>query len=92
MRNGELLRIQIETLFTKDARGRLVRLNEPNGKPAPRFFLGTTIDGNEWRVRHDVSCRGLNGAKSHLSRPPEVTGWAAAYVGTASTARGFRRR
>jgi hypothetical protein len=54
MRGRELMRIQIETLFTHDARGRLVRVNEPNGKAAPRFFLGTTPDGNEWRVRHDV--------------------------------------
>jgi GNAT acetyltransferase-like protein len=54
MRDRELLQVQIETLFTQDARGRLVRVNEPNGKPAPRFFLGTTADGNEWRARHDV--------------------------------------
>src|SRR6478736_1013769 len=54
MRDRELIRIQIEALFTHDAQRRLVRVNEPNGKPAPRFFLGTTVDGNEWRVRHDV--------------------------------------
>jgi RimJ/RimL family protein N-acetyltransferase len=54
MRDRELIRVQIETLFTQDAHGRLVRVNEPNGKPAPRFFLGTTASGNEWRVRHDV--------------------------------------
>jgi RimJ/RimL family protein N-acetyltransferase len=54
MGGRELMRVQIETLFTHDARGRLVRVNEPNGKSAPRFFLGTTPEGNEWRVRHDV--------------------------------------
>jgi hypothetical protein len=48
------MRIHIETLFTHDAGGRLVHVNEPIGKPAPRFFLGRTTEGNEWRFRHDV--------------------------------------
>ena len=50
----ELMRTHIDTLFTHDARGRIVSVNEPNGKPAPRFFLGRTMDGIEWRVRNDV--------------------------------------
>ena len=49
-----LMRIQVETLFTHDARGRLLRVNEPGGQVAPRFFLGRTVEGNEWRFRHDV--------------------------------------
>jgi RimJ/RimL family protein N-acetyltransferase len=48
------MRIQIETLFTLDGAGRLLRVNEPAGAPAPRFFLGRTSRGNEWRFRHDV--------------------------------------
>ena len=51
----ELMRIHIETLFTLDSTGRLLRVNEPTGAPAPRFFLGRTARGNEWRVRHDVA-------------------------------------
>ena len=50
----ELLRYHIEALFTHDAAGQLVRGNEPNGPPAPRFFLGLTSDGPVWRFRHDV--------------------------------------
>jgi hypothetical protein len=45
---------QVESLFTHDAVGRIVRQNEPDGPPAPMFFLGRTALGNIWRVRHDV--------------------------------------
>ncbi|HJU73521.1 MAG TPA: GNAT family N-acetyltransferase [Gemmatimonadaceae bacterium] len=48
------MRIQIETLYTLDAADRLVRVNEPNGKPAPRFFLGRTVEGKVWRFRNDL--------------------------------------
>jgi hypothetical protein len=47
--------MHVEALFTLDARGRLVTVNEPSGKPAPRFFLGRTAEGNGWWFRHDVS-------------------------------------
>lgn len=49
-----LLELQIEALFTHDEQGHIVRTNEPNGRPAPRFFLGKTPEGNRWRVRYDV--------------------------------------
>ena len=49
-----LMRLHIETLFTHDARGRMVRVNEPGGKVAPRFFLGRTGAGLEWRLRDDL--------------------------------------
>jgi len=49
-----LMRIHIEALFTHDARGRMIRVNEPGGGDAPRFFLGRTSHGNEWAFRHDV--------------------------------------
>lgn len=50
----ELMRMHVEALFTHDARGRLVRVNEFNGKPASRFFIGRTSMGNVVRVRHDL--------------------------------------
>ena len=50
----ELLDIQIDNVFTHDAAGRIVAINEPDGDPAPRFFLGRTGEGNTWRIRHDV--------------------------------------
>jgi hypothetical protein len=49
-----LLDLQIDALFTHDGVGRIVAINEPNGGPAPRFFLGRTRMGNRWRVRHDL--------------------------------------
>jgi len=41
------MRMHIDALFTHDARGRMLRVNEPMGKTAPRFFLGRTTQGNE---------------------------------------------
>src|SRR5262245_60954577 len=54
MNHRDLMRIHIEALFTHDARGDLVHINEPNGAPAPRFFLGRTAAGDVWSFRHDV--------------------------------------
>jgi len=48
------MRIHVEALFTHDASARLVRVNEPDGAVAPRFFLGTTAEGFVRRYRHDV--------------------------------------
>ena len=50
----ELMQLHVEALFTHDAKGQLVRLNEPDGAPAPRFFLGWTAQGAVRRFRHDV--------------------------------------
>ena len=46
--------MHIAALFTHDERGRLVRVNEPRGGPAPRFLLGRTRRAREWRVRDDI--------------------------------------
>ena len=48
------MELHVQALFTHDARGDLVRVNEPNGAPAPRFFLGKTVDGVVRRFRYDV--------------------------------------
>jgi len=55
MDDRDVMRTHIEALFTHDARGDLVRVNEPNGGAAPRFFLGRTMQGDVWRFRHDVT-------------------------------------
>lgn len=49
-----LMELAIATVFTHDVTGRIVADNEPDGDPAPRFFLGRTREGNGWRVRYDV--------------------------------------
>ena len=54
MNRQTLMRLQVRALFTHDSAGRLLRVNEPDDKEAPRFFLGRTPDGNEWRFRHDL--------------------------------------
>ena len=55
MDHRELMRVHVEALFTRDAQGDLVRVNEPNGSAAPRFFLGRTVYGDMWWFRHDVA-------------------------------------
>jgi GNAT superfamily N-acetyltransferase len=50
----DLMRFHVEALFTHDAEGHLLRVNVPDGAPAPRFFLGRTADGAVLRFRHDV--------------------------------------
>jgi RimJ/RimL family protein N-acetyltransferase len=48
------MRLHVEALFTRDAAGRLLTVNDAGAAPAPRFFLGCTPNGNAWRFRHDV--------------------------------------
>ena len=52
----ELMKIQVEALFTQDENGRLQHINEPAGdrKPAPRFFFGYTNESSICRFRHDL--------------------------------------
>lgn len=50
----QLLQVQVEALFTHDARGRINRVHEPDGERAPRFFFGRTSGGNIWRCRDDL--------------------------------------
>ena len=52
--HSELMRLHIEALFVHDAEQCMVRVNEPNGALAPRFFLGRTSDGIITRVRYDI--------------------------------------
>jgi hypothetical protein len=54
LNHHELMQFHIEALFTHDAAGDLVRVNEPDGAPAPRFFLGRTPHGAVLGYRHDV--------------------------------------
>ena len=54
LRHRELMQLHVEALFTHDAGGRLLRVNERAGGPAPRFFVGLTSDGCVVRFRSDV--------------------------------------
>ena len=51
----DLARMQVAALYVHDARGRLLRVNEPDPEhDAPRFFLARMAAGNLWRTRHDL--------------------------------------
>ena len=75
--------MHIGALYTHDPAGRMVRVNEPGGKDAPRFFLGRTVAGIEWRVRHDVepelvdslatACANERSGAESLSPPTDAT-------------------
>ena len=52
--DDQMMALQVEALFTHNAAGRIVTVNEPGGGPAPRFFLGRSRAGNVWRVRDNV--------------------------------------
>ena len=72
----ELMDVEIDALFTHDAVGRIVADNEPDGDPAPRFFLGRTREGNRWRVRHDVpavTARALDALAAAEPVPHDLT-------------------
>jgi hypothetical protein len=54
-----LIDLQVSTLFVCDADRRLRYIREPGYEeaeldPAPRFFMGRTLEGNVWRFRHDL--------------------------------------
>ena len=48
------MRLHVEALYTRDAAGRLLTVNDAGAAPAPRFFFGRTPNGNMWWFRHDV--------------------------------------
>lgn len=50
----ELMNIQAEVLFAHDSLGRITKVNEFEGHPAPRLFWGKTKKGNVLRFRGDV--------------------------------------
>lgn len=51
----ELMELHVEALYTHDAAGRIVRVREHDGAPAPRFYVGRAADGSlARRYRHDV--------------------------------------
>lgn len=48
------MRLHVRALFTLDRDGQLLALNESSGGPAPRFFLGRTLQGTAWWIRRYV--------------------------------------
>ena len=65
-----LIDLQAVALYTHDARGRIVRINEPDGERAPRLFLGRTRAGNLWRFRNDLPDDLVAALDRRLAREP----------------------
>src|SRR5262245_6422205 len=53
-----LMALQVEALYRCTPEGRLLTVNEvgllEDQPVAQRFFMGRTLRGNVWRVRHDL--------------------------------------
>ncbi len=53
-----LIQQQVRALFTLDEVGQLHLIadtDEDGRTPAPRFFMGRTVEGNVWHFRHDLT-------------------------------------
>jgi RimJ/RimL family protein N-acetyltransferase len=66
----DLMRLHLETLFTRDDAGRFIAVNEPGGAPAPRFFMGRTAAGNIWGFRQDVDAALVNDLRALCESQP----------------------
>ncbi|MEZ4859852.1 MAG: GNAT family N-acetyltransferase [Caldilineaceae bacterium] len=51
---AQIMALHIQTLYVCDPQARLLTINELGNPPAPRFYLGRTQRGNQWRFRHDL--------------------------------------
>lgn len=76
-RERALMEMHVDALFTHDAAGRLLQVREPNGAPAPRFFLGRAADGSVVRrYRFDLDDalrRELDAAAAREASSPPAT-------------------
>ena len=64
------MEIAANALFTYDHANRMLRVNEPDGAVAPRFFLGRTRESNTWRVRHDLPAKIIQQLESVCLQEP----------------------
>ena len=53
--NLDYLKAHVEALFLHNEQGRLVAVNDVDQGAAPRLYLGRTVEGNVWRLRHDLA-------------------------------------
>lgn len=64
------MRIHVDALFTHDAKGRMLRVNEPRGAIGPRIFVGRTVSGYVLRARADVAEETLAEVGALMDREP----------------------
>ena len=48
----DLMNLHCDTLFRHNTAGRLQTVNEPGFPDSPRFWMGRTLAGNQWRFHH----------------------------------------
>jgi hypothetical protein len=79
--------LQVETLFHLDPSGRLLSVNEAQGAPAPRFYLGRMRHANRWHWRYDLPIDVVRELDNLIRREPLT----ADFAGAASHIRGRAR-
>ena len=70
---AQLMEVHIHTLYCSDSEGRLRAVNEIGKPPAPLFYLGRTLQGNFWRVRHDLPAALVEELEKLLRAEPVAT-------------------
>jgi hypothetical protein len=74
----DLMQIHVSALYRHDDRHRLLAVNEPgdprlDDPPPPRLYLGRTLAGNVWRVRHDLPDSSIAELEAVLRSEPVAT-------------------
>lgn len=69
----ELIEMHVEALFLHDDRDRLVAVNDVKQGPAPRLYLGRTVESNIWRFRHNLSPELIAELEAILGSEPLTT-------------------
>lgn len=73
MDDRDLMALRVATLFRFDDRGRMIESNEPDGQPAPRLFIGRTLEGDVVRFGASVPDAFTQRIEELVERLPPVT-------------------
>jgi hypothetical protein len=72
MNDHDLMEIRADTLWTYDARRRMLRSRSPDNLPAPRLFFGRTRGGHVLRFGEPVPASLVNEVTAIVGRQPAV--------------------
>jgi hypothetical protein len=67
----DLIELQLDTLLSRNSRGRLMTTQGIEARPAPRLFLGRSMHANAWGVREDVDPALFRRRRGNSSGPSE---------------------